>query len=130
MKDYWPNFHPADQVRTPLNELQEQAALLPEKTDGLVGATVNCWGEDDRVHAALLLTSSDEPQYRYELFTMSYPLDYYPLKILAGDATYEARNEQEYLRALREVLGSDRTRRIVEAIMAHMKRRSATSATA
>lgn len=123
MSDFWPDFSPVELLPTPLAALEQQAALLPKKTNGLVGAVVVSGAEGSRMYANLVLTSSREPRYRYQLLQISYPLDHFPLNIIAGDETYEAKNDQEYLEKLKEILGSERTKRIVEAIMAHFKTR-------
>jgi hypothetical protein len=130
MKSFWPDFAPVDQVGTPLDALQEQAALLPDKTGGLVEAVIATEVSGNLVWADLLLTSSREPGYRYQLLQVRYPLDHYPLTVVAGEETDEANDEPQYLEILKRALGSPRTRRIVEAIMAHVRSRPAAESVA
>jgi hypothetical protein len=120
MNDFWPQFSSTEGSRAaPARILREQAALLREKTGGLVEAKVITWEERDALHAELILTVPNGRGYQYNFLHIQYPPEYYPLTLLAGDESYRANDEEHYLGILKDVLSSARTKRIVEAIMAH-----------
>jgi hypothetical protein len=117
--DFWAHFQQPSSANSPVMQLKEQAALLGDKTGGLVRASVQSNSDGDGgFTTALLLWSPYIEGYRYRLLELAYPVGYYPLKIRAGDELHEARNQGEFTGLLMKVLSSERTAKIVEAIMA------------
>src|SRR5579884_2374328 len=118
--DFWPSFAPVDALRSPALQLKEQAAALRKKTSGLVYGSVFAEPtEEGGFRVLLLLESPYLERYHYQLLSMEYPVAGYPLTIRAGDESLQVNNPDELRKALSRLLGSERTREIVEAIMAH-----------
>jgi exonuclease III len=61
-------------------------------------------------------------KYRYDLFSVSHPVLGYPAKFTDYDELkVTAHNEQEFLDTLKQILSSDKTRRILAALLAQAK---------
>jgi hypothetical protein len=123
--DLWGVIAPA-QVRTPLAILREQAALLGEKTQNLVEATVatSVSGPQFIHRFNLVVPSMDD--YTYELFTVMHGVGIYPITVhganvvadyLGGDTLA---TEQEFIEWLRRELSSAGTKRIVSNLLAQV----------
>ncbi len=118
--DWWPEFSPRAHLRSPALQLKEQAAILKQKTDGLVTASVVADSDEEGGFKVLLLLGSPHlGNYKFRLLELHYPPSNYPLELRAGDEVSRATNEAEFAKQLNSVLGSSRTKEIVEAIMAH-----------
>jgi hypothetical protein len=117
--DLWPVFTPPTGVKAPVYVLKEQATLLSSKTQKIVRGFVQSIPSGGRSFAYLLeLSSPALPGYSFNLLTLSYPLDFYPLSLTAFDETHIANDEGEFRDMLARVFQDPRTKQIVEAIMA------------
>jgi hypothetical protein len=118
------------QVRTPLAILREQAALLGEKTQNLVEATVATSVSGPQfVHRFKLVVPSMN-DYTYELFRVAHGIDMYPVTIpipLSAIALARAQRdgntlgtEQEFIEWLHQELSSEETKKIVSNLLAQV----------
>ncbi len=124
MRDFWPNdLSAATPILTPVAILKEQAALLSQKTKGLVMGEVVSRPQMGRkvnlVHILRLITPA-LGNYQYELLRVVHPANLYPLTIhyTPSDKTIEAKNEEELVRDLRDLLSRKETLSIIQALVA------------
>lgn len=121
--DFWAPDFASTAVTTPKAILQQQAALLAQKTgdvlQGQVTATPQPSG-DFSVVFELFLPSLD---YRYKLLTIEHPVSLYPLKMWSlspdiGTEYWDCPNEAVFKESLRQILGGAETTKLVSAMIA------------
>jgi hypothetical protein len=126
MTDLWPEDIGQGKVRAPVMILKEQAAALGKKTANVVEATVEStssgtrWTMYDFVHEFYLVGPLLN-NYRYQLFTARNGVDLYPVKVEFsefGEDRVTASSEEELLNILGRIFSSDKTRKVVDAIIA------------
>jgi hypothetical protein len=119
--DLWPtDFRPLGPL-PPVAILREQAVRLSAKTNNQVTAEVSCPPpQGDQLEYHLDLIAPHLGHYRYRLLSIQHGLGYYPLQLFADvpGAPLRASSEDEFVRALRAVLASDETRRVIGALLA------------
>jgi hypothetical protein len=140
MPDLWPTDIGTTEVTPPVTLLKEQAALLGEKTRNLVEGKVvrlDEWPSAQGHFAyAFYLVAPALGNYRYKLFTLSYPPEFLPIRIdvdrdllpaipqecVLQDAVIgtwvKAESEDAYKQILAAIFGAAKTRRVVAAIVA------------
>lgn len=118
--DLWPTDIKADNMVTPLSILKEQASLLGGKTQNLVEAEVQTKPLGAEFSHSFLLVAPTLDNYRYKLFAVLHALDMYPLKIVDenGGIRYEVHSQEEFVEKLREVLTSEKTKSVINALIA------------
>jgi hypothetical protein len=116
----WPEFTPPEQVKSPVFLLKEQAALLAQRTGGIVVGRLSTLNTPDgRFVVSLDLAAPALRGYRYRLLEVIFPPEFYPLVINGpGQQLNNINGEAEFRDALASVLRSEKTKQIVEAIMA------------
>jgi hypothetical protein len=118
--DLWPtDFRPLGPM-PPAAILREQAEHLGAKTANRITAEVKCPApQTNRLEYHLDLVAPPLGNYRYRLLSIRHGLPYYPLELFADvpGSPLRASSEEEYVRALREVLSSDETRRVVGSLL-------------
>ncbi len=137
--DLWPNDL-AVQTEEPvaLKLLQEQAALLKQKTENLVEAKVrvNVLGtQADEIYRAKTARGKQESffdysfnleapslkNYTYQLFNVICPASGYPLRIDFHDDVYEIQSEEEFTATLRKIFSHQETKRVIQSLISHTK---------
>lgn len=138
MIDLWPEEIKLLFIRTPQTVLEEQAKLLPPKTDYLVEAEVEreVPFEDDEttfLRYNFFLVAPRLDNYRYALFAIEYEMDLYPVRfdLLRDDLQRQlketlgewegelmAYSEEEMLPILRAIFHSDKTKLVIGSLMA------------
>lgn len=143
MTDLWPNDLRAVQLRAPVAILREQAALLGEKTQNIVEARVRDFTSfstnpsPGNFYFSFEIWAPTVRSYSYRLFTMSHGIEIYPLTLgteqeIAKEVTnalgkaepetshvnIRVPNEAGLLNILRLILGSEKTKLIVRALLA------------
>ena len=123
-EDYWPQDLGKTGLDTPAALMGTQAALLGQKTNQQITATVQALGGSPAEFVwSFQLLSAALGNYRYELFRVFHPLTLYPATIQwEGHPNKAVGTHEEFKDALKEILGSDRTKRIVEALLAQVIR--------
>jgi hypothetical protein len=115
----WPDFQAPEAINSPVFLLKEQAAALEHKTHRLVRAGLRpASTPDGSFWIGFDLHSPALGEYGYRLFEVIYPLEFFPITLTAGDTAYTAQTLDQFRTHLESVLGSPRTKQIVEAIMA------------
>lgn len=127
----WPDNLASSEEKSPLAILKIQAALLGEKTKGIVEGRVTKfrYEEDDdpsQLHYSFSVIGPALGQYRADLFALHTSLkSLYPIKInvyeepASDAANTTVKNEEELHAALRRIFRTERTRNIINAIRAH-----------
>src|SRR5262245_9187832 len=118
--DLWPDFQAPETINSPVFLLKEQAAKLQQKTNGLVLAGLRpASTPDGSFWVGFDLYSPALGEYTYRLFQVTYPPEFFPVTLDAGDgAPRLAQNLTEFEHFLESLLRSPRTKQVVEAIMA------------
>lgn len=131
--DLWADI-PEVTESSPKELMKEQAAYLKKRTKGLITAEVVT---HSFVDTSIPHTSKSEPsrftemfylvvpkiKYRYDLFSVSHPVLGYPAKFTFDydELKVTANNEQEFLDILKQILSSNKTSRILAALLAQAK---------
>lgn len=140
MSDLWPSFTDIPKKRTPQAILEEQAALLGDKTQNIVQA------ETKRSSASMNITESGVVRfpffyeffikapilkYKYKLFSIAHDVFLYPTnfyldkdieeEISEGKMEYIiANNEEEFIHLLEKIFNSKKTIKIVQSILGQL----------
>lgn len=132
MDDYWPSDFGSNNSNPPRAILREQADLLSKKTRSLVEGVVTTSPHGEGFAHNLLAVVPLLDNYTYRLLVVVHPLQFYPLELQADvlRKTFRCATEQEFKEKLREVLGSDATKSVINAILAQLDDASGALATA
>lgn len=131
VSDLWPTTFPALDTSALKQLLQEQAVALAKKTDnalvGEVDTYVNPEPPDHNprilkqgpfISLAFYIKVPVFGDYRYRLFTATHGAAPYPVLLSSdGEIKYRAHNEDELIDALKKVLGSEETLRVIQSLL-------------
>jgi len=143
MEDLWPENLVSAKERMPVEILRDQAVLLGQKTRNLLEGRVKRIEPSDMVGLgdfawAFSIVSPALGNYSYRLFAIRYGADVYPVtfdveevitqelptwapKLSKGNnRTLLAHSEAEFIEVVRAILGSERTRKLIAAILAQV----------
>jgi len=130
--DLWPDIEQS-KVVPPVAILREQAAALGNKTGHLLeGRVITRTDEDGNyIYHTFYVVAPALDNYSYNLFSISHGAEPYPVTVPhprrmdSGRHPYprslEINSEKELLDYLREVLNSEKTKRIVGSLLAQVK---------
>lgn len=121
--DFWAPDFSGTAVTTPKAILQQQGALLSQKTGDVLQGQVTSTPQpsgDFQVVFELYLPSLD---YRYKLLNIEHPVSIYPLKMWSmspdvGTEYWDCPNEAVFKESLRQILGGAETTKLVSAMVA------------
>jgi len=141
MTDLWPDDLHVVQLKSPVALLQEQAALLGQKTQNLVEARIrNLSGSFTKLlrpidNGAFLLSfeivTPTLASYSFRLFTIQYGVELYPLfltpdgdilqefKLVRRATAIQIMNETELVYALRVIFNAEKTKFVIRSLLAH-----------
>ncbi len=118
--DFWPDNIADSKLTTPLAILKEQAALLGEETKQLVtGEVVTGVLGPLFVHSFYIVAPT--LRYRYELFTASHAINYYPLTVQFANQKTSLNNEDDFRAQLKTILSDPHTLNVVHSILAQVR---------
>jgi hypothetical protein len=118
--DLWPANIGDSKLTTPVAVLKEQAALLGEKTKQLVKGEVATQTTGNLfVHHFYIVAPT--LNYKYELFTLSHVINFYPLTLRQASQNLTIMNEEDFKEKLKEILSSQHTLNVVHSILAQVK---------
>jgi hypothetical protein len=123
--DLWPQIEQS-QVVPPVAVLREQAALLGKKTNHLLEGRVvtRTTGSGGFVHSFYIVAPTLD-DYTYKLFEIEHGANQYPVDAPRPEPPVYLKvalaSEQELLDYIREILSSDRTKRVVGSLLAQIK---------
>lgn len=118
--DLWPTdlLTPVADVE-PRKVVEEQAALLGEKTGGLVLGTVRSTETSSgRKLISMILTTPSLKDYEYVLLSVEQPARWYPCRITHEGVTWVGETEASFRHYLASCLQSAATRRVISEIVA------------
>lgn len=120
--DFWPAGIGEGMV-TPVTILREQASLLGPKTNQIVKAEVvsHPAGGAAFIHVFYIVVPTLD-NYKYELFRVTHTVTLYPATFASPDQNELASNEDQFRQILRTILGSEGTRRLINALLAQVPR--------
>jgi hypothetical protein len=117
--DLWPDFQAPEAINSPVFLLKEQAAQLKQKTKGLVLAGLRpASAPDGSFWVGFDLYSPALGEYTYRLFEVTYPTQFFPITLTGATGAQTAQTLEQFKGLLESVLRSQRTKQVVEAIMA------------
>jgi hypothetical protein len=121
LEDFWPSDLGVVTEITPVTILKEQAARLGERTKNLVEAKVFTTAKSQGFHHALYLLVPTLGSYRYELLSVYHSPSNFPIKVFDStvDGQIEVLTLDEFKAILREILSSDRVRRIINNLISY-----------
>ncbi|MDQ6787846.1 MAG: hypothetical protein M3033_13650 [Acidobacteriota bacterium] len=125
MTDLWGELEVAP-IKTPVSILREQGSLLEQKTKGVLTVSIpssqQASGNEARfVHSFSIRVPS--LNYTYLLFSITHKITLYPVtfigapEILEGKSSKIAKDEQEFLKILGQILKSQKTQSILNALL-------------
>jgi hypothetical protein len=120
--DLWPSNIADSDLITPVTILKEQAALLGDKTKQLVtGEVVTQATGNLFVHYFYI--AAPTLSYKYELFSVSHGISFYPLSLRYPVATpvSSLKSEDEFKQKLKEILSSPHSLNVVHSILAQVR---------
>ncbi len=126
--DLWPELEQS-QVVPPVAILREQAAALGKKAKHLLEGNVETrTTPSGKFNHTFYIVAPALENYTYELYSIEQGADQYPVvaprlttNALAGPPQLVLQTETELLEYVRDVLNSDRTKRIVGSLLAQVK---------
>lgn len=119
----WPGDLGRQRVSTPLAVMRKQARQLARLSNDWLSAEVRTTGSGSNAllqHSFVILAPC-LGDIEFPLFSVRHGMMLYPLTISTNqyitNAGYECFEEEEFLEALREILGADTTRRIITSLI-------------
>ncbi len=136
--DLWPTDLPSESITvTPVAILRQQATLLGNKTKNIVEARIKppmTTLPDGKFYYRFDIMAPCIGDYFYSLFTIFYSIDFYPVTFDIGMVVLEdiaenlgceldkvkviANTEEEFIEIAKTVFATNKTRQVVEAILA------------
>jgi hypothetical protein len=118
--DLWPANVADSNLITPITILKEQAALLGEKTRQLVKGEVTTQAAGAMfVHSFNIVAPT--LSYKFELFTASHGVNFYPLVLRRLNDTISCNSESDFKDKLKEIFASQHTLNVVHSILAQVR---------
>lgn len=119
--DFWPANIGETNLVTPVTLLKQEAAYLGPKTKQLVTAEVvtNTLG-DGRFHHVFSLVVPGLNNYKYGLFQVTHSITLYPVLVSWFNQNSSLINQEQLINKLKELIGSETTKNIVEALLAQV----------
>ena len=118
--DLWPENIADSNLTTPVTVLKEQAALLGEKTRQLVkGEVVTQATGNLFVHYFYI--AAPTLSYKFELFTLSHGVNFYPLVMRYLNDTISLPSESAFKDKLKEIFAAPHTLNVAHSILAQVR---------
>jgi hypothetical protein len=116
----WPENIADSNLTTPVTILKEQAAVLGEKTRQLVkGEVVTQTTGNLFVHYFYIVAPT--LSYKFELFTLSHGVNFYPLVMRYLNNTISLSSESDFKDKLKEIFAAPHTLNVVHSILAQVR---------
>lgn len=122
MPDLWPAELGVSNITPPVSIMREQADLLTKKTQAkLEGRVVSSRDKQNFIHKFFILAPALD-DYSYALFSITHPIDYYPLELFFYPLDQEKRcaDEAEFINVVKGLLAHARTKVVISAILAQI----------
>ena len=118
--DLWPDIEQS-QVTPPVAILREQAAALGRKTNYLLNGRVFTRTEGTRFIHEFEIIAPALDDYSYKLFSIEHGPDPYPVVVPTRPAVAPIGSETELIGFVRDVLNSEKTKKVVGSLLAQVK---------
>jgi hypothetical protein len=116
----WPENIADSNLTTPVTILKEQSGLLGEKTRQLVkGEVVTQPTGNLFVHYFYIVAPT--LSYKFELFTISHGVNFYPLVMRYLNNTISLSSESDFKDKLKEIFAAPHTLNVVHSILAQVR---------
>lgn len=124
-QNLWGELPVVEKVRTPLSILREQAAVLGQMSERLLeGEVVVTSDSPDQIEAHLNIVASTLGGYSVTILSIRYDLDIYPVTLqhaFEDSVTKSAKDEEAFIKALRQILSSDSVRKVIFALLTQIR---------
>ncbi len=123
MTDLWGELPKAAEIRTPHAILLEQANALQDKTEGLLVGRVTRETLKGEFVSSLSIVAPSLNNYSYSVASISYPVQFYPLRAVSHTTGDWANlpNEMTYIAWLQAELTSEHVRKVVAGLRAEIQ---------
>jgi hypothetical protein len=122
IESLWGEIPKADDIKTPIAILREQAAILGDATNNVLVAEVVPNKRGSTMLAHLYIAAPALDNYRFLVLTVEHELELYPLSVEDETSLYDnCKDETQYKAAVRAILSSDRLRRVIASLLAQSK---------
>lgn len=125
-EDLWGELPTVDGVRTPSRILEEQSAVLADKTKHVLTGRIAPLTDSrqDGPKEFIFDYHIDAPtlNYTFTAFRVSHPLELYPVSVSSvlgahASTKYLAKTEKEYKRLLRELFQSHQMKNLIRSLL-------------
>jgi len=118
----WGELPIEEQVETPAWILKQQAMALQKVTHGILDARIVTTNMGEELEHAFRIVAPALGNYSTEILTVRHPAELFPVEVRANwGAWREAKDADDLKLKLKEVLQSDRTRRVVRGLVAQSR---------
>jgi hypothetical protein len=120
-ENLWGEIPKKGNLRTPITILREQAGLLGQATNNVLEGDVSmgrdAFGSEFQITLSIVAPALDN--YRFALVRVMHELMLYPLTVfdLVNDVRYDCDGEETFLRALKQILSSQGTHRVIDSLL-------------
>ena len=119
-EDLWPSDIGVSGPVSPVSILRKQATLLGTKTRNLVEGKVELTQDNGKnFQYVFYLLAPALKNYRYRLFSLLYPVEFYPITINfeAKNKSFTAKDQDDYLTKLKVVFADEKTTSVIKALI-------------
>ena len=119
-QDLWPSDIGVSELVSPVSILRKQASFLGMKTKNLVEGKVELTQDNGKnFQYVFYLVAPALKNYRYRLFIIIYPVEFYPVTIdfEAKNKGLTAKDYDDYLAKLKGVLTDEKTTSVIKALI-------------
>ncbi len=122
MEDFWPTISETDANTFPLTLLKEQARLLGQKTGGKLQAELVTFPVGDSLRHNFEIVVPALGGYRFQLFSITFPPQIYPMTSHFGPDAYsdQIESEADFEDWLKRALSCDYTKRILANLLSQV----------
>jgi len=117
----WGEIPKKGSLRTPITILREQATVLGQATNNVLQGDVTTgretFGSEFQMTLSIVAPALDN--YRFSLLRVTHDLELFPVTVydLVNDTQYQCSDEASFLHALKEILSSKSTHRIIDSLL-------------
>lgn len=122
-KNLWGELPTEDVIRTPLQILREQAAILGEKTENLLEGQVQQSVASQTFQNTLFIVAPSLG-YSYAVLSARYSVDLYPVTVIdaqIGGNGITCEDEESFEQALTTILSSAQTKKALVGLLSQIK---------
>jgi hypothetical protein len=120
---FWGTIPVAENIASPYSILKEQAEFLATGTGQLLTGEVQKKADGNLFIIKFFIRAKALNNYKYSLLTVTHDVHLYPVEVLSSQDPFPkpCRNESEFKDILRNILSSEKTRSVVQALLAQIR---------